>query len=87
MQPGLVHSYGYLPDKSYLLEVRHIIQIFISYVPTGRTHYFEYRAFWEQAFLIWDLDSETVPNIQNVGPFIWSCCQNGIAVFWRVPIL
>ena len=27
---GLVHSYGYLPDKSYLLKVWHIIQICIS---------------------------------------------------------
>ncbi len=45
-EAGLVHSYGYLPDESYLLKVRHIIQICISDVPTGRTQYIEYRAFW-----------------------------------------
>ncbi len=73
---GLVHSYGYLPDKSYLLKVRHITQICISDAPTGRTHYIEYRA-----FLIWDLDSETVPHIKNVGPFVAAAVKMGLRSF------
>ena len=29
---GLVHSYGYLSDKPYLLKIKHIIQIFVTQI-------------------------------------------------------
>ncbi len=53
----------------------------MSDVPTGNTNYFEYRAFLQQAFLICDLDGDTVPNIQNVGPFVAAAVKMGLQSF------